>query len=205
MHYDLMFLNSRHAHLGRTPMGMVPGVILYPDQLLLHLHLPGQLTPHLLHRLIELLQLLLVHLDPLAAVADCGVLQQGTKHHTEAEGKIYIKSLHVRNLWQGAEERIMKPTAFYSNVLPVDGSHECNHSEDSGHPQPHPGRGGAPVQVEADPGHDHYQAAWNIDLDDVVAHASTEQNVSTQSGVVATCQLLQHPPLPVADNIELCQ
>ena len=76
-------------------------IILYPDKLLLYLQLPGQVYPHLFHVLLELLQLLLVHLDPLAAVGDGGILQQGPKHHAEAEGEVDVKGLHVGDLGQG--------------------------------------------------------------------------------------------------------
>ena len=48
--------------------------------------------------------------------------------------------------------------------VPVDRAHEGDHGEDRGDAQPHPGGGGAPVQVEADPGHHHYQAAGDVDL-----------------------------------------
>ena len=96
--------NDHDTDLGRATHGVVPGVVvvvvLNPHQLLLHLHLPRQLRPHLLHALLELLQLLLVHLDPLAAVADRGVLQESTEHHAEAEGEINIQSFHVGDLWQ---------------------------------------------------------------------------------------------------------
>ena len=42
--------------------------------------------------------------------------------------------------------------------------------EDGGDPQPHSGRGWTAVQVETDPGHDDYQTAGHVDLDDVVTH-----------------------------------
>ena len=43
-------------------------------------------------------------------------------------------------------------------IVPVNRPHEGDHGEDGGDPQPHPGGGRAPVQVEADPGHHHNQA-----------------------------------------------
>ena len=72
-----------------------PGLLLYPDQLLLHLQLPGQLRPHLLHIPLEVLEPLLVHLDPLAAVANRGVLQEGPEHHAKTERQVDIQRLHV--------------------------------------------------------------------------------------------------------------
>ena len=41
------------------------------------------------------------------------------------------------------------------------------------------------------------------DLDDVVAHAPTEEDVRAQPAVVTTCQLLQLPALSVAHHVEL--
>ena len=40
-------------------------------------------------------------------------------------------------------------------------------------------------------------------LDDVVAHGPAEEDVRTQAAVVATGQLLQLEPLPVAHHVEL--
>ena len=76
------------------------GLVLYPDQLLLQLQLPAEVGPHLLDQELELGQLGLVHLDPLAAVGDRGVLQQRPEHHAEAEGQVDVKGFHVGNFWQ---------------------------------------------------------------------------------------------------------
>ena len=48
--------------------------------------------------------------------------------------------------------------------LPVDGAHESDHGEDGGDAQSGPGRGRGAVQVETDPGHDHYQAGGDVHL-----------------------------------------
>ena len=137
--------------------------------------------------LFEFLKPPLLEFDPLASIAHSGVLKQGSENHPETEGEVDIKRLHVRDLGQG----------------PVHGAHEGDHGEHSGDPQPHPGGGRAAVQVEADPGHDHDEAAGHVDLDDVVAHAPTEQDVSTQAAVVTAGEHLQHPPLSVAHHVEL--
>ena len=60
----------------------------------------------------------------------------------------------------------MKSSETCVSYWPVDRPHESDHGEHSGHTQPHPGGGGAPVQIETDPGHHHYQAAGHVDLDD---------------------------------------
>ena len=67
-----------------------PALVLYHHQLLLHLQLLCQLRAHLLHCLLELLQLLLIHLYSLAAVGDCGILQQSTEYHGEAKCQVDV-------------------------------------------------------------------------------------------------------------------
>ena len=89
---------SSWTNLSWTVRSMRPGrpsLLLDHHQLLLHLQLPGQLGAHLLHGPLELLQLLLVHLDPLAAVGDCGVLQESPEHHGETECQVNVQGLHV--------------------------------------------------------------------------------------------------------------
>ena len=87
-------------------------------------------------------------LDPLADVADRGVLQQGPEDHEEADGQVDVERLHVGDLGEGA----------------VDGAHESDHGEDGGDAQAGPGGGGGAVQVETDPGHHHYQAGGYVHL-----------------------------------------
>ena len=86
---------------------------------------------------------------------------------------------------------------------PVYRPHECDHCEDRGDPEAGPGGSWAPVQIEADPWHDHDQAGGDVDLDEVVSHGPGEHDVHTQAGVVTRGQDLQHSPLPVAHNVKL--
>jgi hypothetical protein len=60
--------------------------------------------------LFELCKLALVKDDPLAGVADNGVLQQGAEDHEEANGQVDVQRLHVRDFWQRpkTEIRILK-------------------------------------------------------------------------------------------------
>ena len=99
-------MGSDQSHLGGTAVQMVPGpgVLLYPDQLLLHLELLGQVGPHLLHVPLELFESLLVHLDALAAVAYCGVLQEGPEHHAETECQVDIQCFHIRYFGKRTEK-----------------------------------------------------------------------------------------------------
>ena len=101
-----MMIGTEQRHLGRTAVQMVPGpgVLLYPDQLLLHLELLGQVGPHLLHVPLELLESLLVHLDALATVAYRGVLQEGPEHHAETECQVDIQCFHIRYFWKRTEK-----------------------------------------------------------------------------------------------------
>ena len=110
-----------------------------------------------------------VELDPLAAVADRGVFQQRAEHQQEARAEIHIQGLHVRDLWQRtAADEDYRLLSLYNNlhrhVAPVDGAHEGDHGEHGGDAQPGPGGGRAAVEVEADPGHDHDQAAGHVHL-----------------------------------------
>ena len=158
-----------------------PGLLLYPDQLLLHLELPGQVGAHLLNVPLELLEPLLVHLDPLSAVADRGVLQEGTKHHAETKGQVDIKSLHVGDFGKGTVNNHLASKLF-EYLPPVDRAHQGDHCEHRGDPQPYPGGGGAPVQVEADPGHHHDQAAGNVDLDNGLYREGTNVKCAFRIG-----------------------
>ena len=89
-----------------------------------------------------------IDLDSLPDVADRGVLQQGPEHHEEADGQVDVEGLHVGDLGEGA----------------VDGAHEGDHGEDGGDAQAGPGGGRGAVQVETDPGHDHYQTGGDVHL-----------------------------------------
>ena len=79
---------------------MASVLVLYPNKSLIQFQLLCQVQPHFLNRLLELLKLLLVHLDSLRGIAHRGIFQQGAKNHAEAERKVNIQSLHVGYLWQ---------------------------------------------------------------------------------------------------------
>ena len=48
----------------------------------------------------------LPQLDPLVRVADAGILDQGPKHHEEADKEVDVDGLHVGDLGQGGVDRV---------------------------------------------------------------------------------------------------
>ena len=61
----------------------------------------------------------LPQLDPLVRVADAGILDQGPKHHEEADKEVDVDGLHVGDLGQGGVDRV----------------DQGGHGEDGGDPQ----------------------------------------------------------------------
>ena len=89
--------------VGRVPVPVVTMFLNVYQSPLLPPLLP--LPPQLLDPLLEVVEPPLVELDPLAGVADHGVLQQRAEHHEEAHGQVDVQRLHVRDFWQRSEQK----------------------------------------------------------------------------------------------------
>ena len=75
--------------------------------LLCHLHVNLlSLSFLLFHHLLQRQEPVLPQLDPFVRVADTGILNQGSKHHEEADKEVDVNGLHVGDLGQGGIDRV---------------------------------------------------------------------------------------------------
>ena len=104
-----------------------------------------------------------------ADVADGSILDDGSEDHDEAGDEVDVDTLQVGDLWQGG----------------VGARDESGHGEDGSDAEGNPCRSGVAVKPEGNPRKNNDETRRNVDLDDVVAKASYEVELTGETRIIS--------------------